>query len=212
MDRKKVIPFEEFIIRYEEWFTKYKFAYWSELDAVGSLLPSGKGMEVGIGSGRFAKPLGIEYGIDPSLKMLKISKNLGLKVVKVVGENIPFKDKTFDFILMVTSICFLSDIRKAFSEAKRILKDKGHIVIGFIDKSSAIGKYYLENKDKSPFYKVANFYSTGEIVALLREFNFTNFSFRQTIFKPYWELKSVDKVEEGFGKGSFVVIKAQKIS
>lgn len=212
MDKKKVIPFDSFTARYEEWFIKYKFAYWSELEAVGSLIPSGIGLEVGVGSGRFAKPLGIEYGIDPSIKMLKISKKLGLKVVKAIGENLPFKNKTFDFVLMITSICFLNDLRKTISEVKRVLKDKGFIIVGFIDKNSPIGRYYLENKEKSPFYKVANFYSTDELITTLKELNFSNFSFKQTIFKPYWELKSVDKIENGYGKGSFVVIKAQNLT
>ena len=114
MDKEKVIPFEKFTAKYEEWFTKYKFAYRSELDAVGSFIPSGTGLEVCIGSGRFAKPLGIEYGIDPSMKMLKISKKLDLKVVKAIGENIPFKNKSFDFVLMITSICFLNDKKNNF--------------------------------------------------------------------------------------------------
>jgi SAM-dependent methyltransferase len=210
MDKEKIFPFEKYTERYERWFIENKFAYWSELEAVGSLLPSGNGFEVGIGSGKFSKPLGIEYGIDPSLQMLKIAKKLGLKVVKAVGENIPFKDKTFDFCLMVTTICFLEDVNQTFKEILRVLKDKGSVIVGFTDKNSEVGKFYLENKDKSPFYKPANFFSVEEVISILEENKFKNFKFKQTIFKPYWQLKSIDKIKDGFGEGSFVVIKGEK--
>ena len=210
MDKEKVLPFEKFTERYENWFVKNKFAYWSELEAVGSLISEGIGLEVGVGTGRFAKPLGIQYGIDPSLQMLKIAKSLGIKVVKAVGEHIPFKNKTFDYCLMVTTICFLEDPQKALKEIYRVLKENGKVLIGFIDKNSPVGKFYLENKDKSPFYKVANFFSTEEISKLLKEVGFRDFKYKQTIFKFYTDLKSVDKIKDGYGEGSFVVIKAKK--
>ncbi len=210
MDKEKVLPFEKFTERYENWFVKNKFAYWSELEAVGSLISEGVGLEVGVGTGRFAKPLGVQYGIDPSLQMLKIAKSLGIKAVKAVGEHIPFKNKTFDYCLMVTTICFLEDPKKALKEIYRVLKENGKVLIGFIDKNSPVGKFYLENKDKSPFYKVANFFSTEEITNLLKEVGFNNFKYKQTIFKFYTELKAVDKVKDGYGEGSFVVIRGEK--
>ena len=208
---EKVLPFEEFRDRYERWFTENKFAYWSELEAVSSLLPSGNGLEVGVGTGRFAKPLGVEYGIDPSRKMLEIARNLGIRVVQAVGENIPFKSSIFDYCLMVTTICFLNDINKTLQEVSRVLKNNGSVIIGFINKNSELGRYYQQNKDKSPFYRVANFLSVDEVIRFLENNGFGNFSFKQTIFKPYWEMKAVDKVKDGYGEGSFVVIKATKI-
>jgi ubiquinone/menaquinone biosynthesis C-methylase UbiE len=38
-----------------------------------------KGLEIGVGTGRFAKILGMEYGIDPSERMLSIAKERGIK-------------------------------------------------------------------------------------------------------------------------------------
>jgi hypothetical protein len=56
----KIEPFEEHAQQYEDWFERNRFAYESELRAVKTLLPEGgNGMEVGVGSGRFAAPLGI---------------------------------------------------------------------------------------------------------------------------------------------------------
>ena len=68
-------PFENYSLKYDEWFDKNRFIYESELQAVKELLPEGKNdIEVGVGSGRFAAPLGIKLGIDPSRKMGKIAE------------------------------------------------------------------------------------------------------------------------------------------
>lgn len=61
--------------RYDDWYEKNKFAYSSELEAIGQFLPrTGKGLEIGVGTGRFAGALGIEWGIDPSERVLRIAR------------------------------------------------------------------------------------------------------------------------------------------
>ncbi len=207
----KIEPFEKFTQRYEQWFEKHYYTYISEVKAVKKLLPSGKGIEVGVGSGRFSVPLGIKFGVEPSLKMAKISKKRGIYVVRAVAEYLPIKDRSFDFVLLVTTICFVDDLKKTFEEAKRILKKDGKIVIGFIDKNSPLGKFYQKNKEKNPFYRYAKFYSTEEVVALLKDTGFGNFSFVQTVFDLPENIKEVQPVKEGYGEGSFVVIRAQRI-
>ena len=63
----KIESFEKYTNRYEEWFDKNKFVYESEVAAIKRLIPNkGVGIEIGIGSGRFAKPFGIKYGVEPS--------------------------------------------------------------------------------------------------------------------------------------------------
>ena len=58
-------PFEQYANLYENLFGSYKFAYLSELDAVGKIFPlRWKGIEIGAGSGRFSGPLGIRIGIE----------------------------------------------------------------------------------------------------------------------------------------------------
>ncbi len=74
-ERKKVSenksPFDAEHGRYEAWFEHHPLAYHSELLAVRAVLPwQGRGIEIGVGSGRFAGPLGVGLGIDPSGPML----------------------------------------------------------------------------------------------------------------------------------------------
>jgi SAM-dependent methyltransferase len=207
----KMKAFEQHAIKYEEWFQKYKFVYQSELFAIKKLLPSeGKGIEIGAGSGQFCEPLGIRFGIDPSLTMRQLANKKRVIVIGGIAENLPFKDSSFDFALMVTTICFLDDIEKAFHETFRILKHNGYIIIGFIDKNSKIGLSYQRNKGKSLFYREANFFSVDEVISYLKKTKFTDFHFNQTIFKSLDDIKNVEPLKKGYGQGSFVVIKAIK--
>jgi ubiquinone/menaquinone biosynthesis C-methylase UbiE len=208
----KIEPFEKYTQRYEEWFEKHKFAYLSELKAVKEILPKfEKGLEVGVGTGRFAVPLGIQYGVEPSKKMAEIAEKRGVKVINGVAENLPFEDESFDLVLIVTTICFVDDILKTLKEAYRVLKPNGYLVIGFIDKNSPLGEYYQKIKEKNPFYREAKFISTDELLNYLKKAGFGDFKIVQTIFHKLDEIKNIEPVKEGFGEGSFVVIRAKKI-
>ena len=203
----KIEPFESFSKVYDEWFERNPQKYKLELKAVKTFIPqNAKGLEVGVGSGKFAAPLGIKTGVEPSNKMAQIAESLGINVIKAIAEALPFEDESFDFVLMVTTICFVDDIKKSFKEAHRVLKKDGFIVVGFVNKDSELGNKYQKNRDKSKFYKEATFFSTSEVVDLLKDAGFKSFEIKQTLL-PQDEKKDII---DGFGKGSFVVIKGIK--
>jgi len=207
----KVEPFEKHASKYDDWFVKHKFVYQSEFEAVRQHLPQNKqGIEVGVGSGRFAVPLGIKFGLEPSAKMREIAQKRGIEVVGGVAEAIPFSDSTFDFALMVTTICFVDDLQASFKEAYRILKLDGCLIIGFIDQNSPIGQSYEKHKQNSVFYREATFYSAGEVVSILKKAGFRDLTSSQTIFKNLPDIGRIEPVKSGYGEGSFVVIKAMK--
>jgi len=209
----RIEPFEKHPLRYEQWFDKHKFAYESELQAIRKLLPQGgNGLEIGVGSGRFAVPLGIKLGIEPSSKMMQIALRKGIEVIGGVAESLPFRNSQFDFALMVTTICFLDNVEVAFNEAYRILKPDGCLIIGFIDKDSPVGQLYQQHKDESVFYQVATFYSVDEVVSCLKKAKFNGFDFSQTIFHNLAEMEGIELVREGYGEGSFVVVRAVKMT
>lgn len=95
-----------------------------------------------------------------------------------------------------------------FKEASVVLKPKGRIIIGFIDKHSIIGKMYREKKSKDKFYRHARFKSVDRIIALLKQAGFQQMTFYQTL--PYPNIKEIQPPFPGYGKGSFVVVKAVK--
>ena len=201
-------PFDEQAVEYDAWFETHRDLYLAELDAVRSFIPaSGSGIEIGVGTGRFAGPLGIPMGVEPSPRMAKLAQQRGIKVLEGIAENLPFADNSFDFAVMVTVVCFLDDVTQAFQEAFRILKPNGTLVIGFIDRESRLGTHYSQKKGQSRFYRDATFYSVGELEAFLTKSDFSNFDYRQTLLPGETTGLSV---REGHGYGGFVVIQAHK--
>jgi ubiquinone/menaquinone biosynthesis C-methylase UbiE len=208
----KIEPFEKYPHRYDDWFRKNRFIYYSELKAVKAQLSGcdGLGIEIGVGSGRFAAPLGIAIGVDPSPQMRMIAQGRDIKVMDSPAEDLPFDDSQFDFALMITTICFLDDIRAALKEAYRILRPGGAILIGFVPRESPLGMVYEQRKKDNLFYKVATFYSVDEVIYHLKDAGFTNFSFIQTIFHDLDEIGDIEPIHKGYGDGSFVVVKGDK--
>lgn len=205
-----VKTFERNIERYEDWFIKNHFAYSSELKIVKDLLPKGRGVEIGIGTGRFAEPLGIEFGVDPSIAMLEIARKRKISVIGGVGEYLPIADNYFDFVLITTTLCFLNDIVKTLKEIKRILRENGFIILGFIDRESFLGKIYMKKKGENPFYKFAKFYSAKEVIEKLKKAGFSNPEIKQTLFTFPEKLNQIDYIKGGYGEGGFVIIRMRK--
>ena len=204
----KIDAFEKHSDAYDDWFEKNQGAYEAELKAVRQLLPTGEvqGMEIGVGSGKFAVPLGIKIGVEPSEQMAVKAEGLGIEVYPGVAEKLPFPADQFDFVLMVTTICFVDDVTQSFREALRVLVSGGCAIIGFVDMESELGRKYLQNRHKSKFYKEATFFSTKEVLDHLKTAGFGATEVKQTLIPGDTEKTVLD----GYGEGAFVVIKAVK--
>lgn len=209
--RPRVEPFARHHQRYDDWFARHGAAYLSELLAVRALLPwSGRGLEIGVGSARFAAPLGVEFGIDPALAMLEYARARGVRGACAVAESLPFANAAFDYALVVTTICFVEDAAAMLAEAHRVLKPGGALVIGFIDRASALGRQYQAHREENVFYRDAKFYSGDEVERLLADAGFGAPVWAQTLFSPLAETREIEPMRAGRGEGSFVVVKASR--
>lgn len=194
---------------YDEWFIRNEPAYLTELTALRRAVPlAGKGLEIGVGTGRFALPLDVPIGIDPSQEMLSIAEKRGIKVILGRGEHLPLRDEEFDYALIVTTLCFVEKPKQVIREARRVIRRGGKLIIGMIDRYSPLCRLY-ERKDSS-FYEVAEFRSAGEVMALLERNDFGNLTTCQTIFRAPSEMREMDMIKEGYGEGSFVVVSGQR--
>jgi len=203
----KSTPFDSHADEYDAWFEQHPELYQAELQAVREILPrQGRGVEIGVGTGRFAVPLRIPLGVEPAPRMAALARQRGVTVVEGVAEHLPFADCSFDYAVMVTVVCFVNDVAQALREARRIIKPRGSLIIGFIDRESALGRQYSLRKDQSRFYRAATFCSVGELEALLTGTGFSGFTYRQTLFS---DDPSETAVRKGSGHGGFVVVRAR---
>ncbi len=206
--------FNSHVEEYEAWYEKHNDAYLSEVAAIKEQflkLPENlRGIEVGLGTGRFAEPLGIKEGIEPAMEMAKIAMNRDIEIMKGVAEHLPYSALQFDFVLFVT-ICHLDNAKEAFAEAHRVLKNGGSIIVGFLDKDQSVAMQYEDKRGRSTFFKQAIFYGVDRIEDLLKEAGFSNFEYNQSLFGKLGQIKEVQAPKQGYGEGSFVVVKADKI-
>ncbi|MBU0693578.1 MAG: class I SAM-dependent methyltransferase [Candidatus Omnitrophica bacterium] len=181
----------------------------SELEALKKVLPkASRGLEIGVGTGRFASALRITMGIDPSYAMMELAIERGVNVRRGAGEDLPFFENTFDYAAIIITLCFVKDPVKVLKEAGRVLKKHGKLIIGIIDKDSFLGKFY--QRKKSIFYKHAKFFSVKELVNLLKAAGFSRFTHYQTVFYLPEKINSIEKSKRGFGEGGFVVTAGEK--
>ena len=101
-------------------------------------LKNKKILEIGCGDGfrtkQFSKVRGVIItAIDPNARSISFakkkfnSKNITYLVAK--AEKLPFKEKDFDIVVFTLSLHHIKLVRKALQEARKVLKDKGLIVI-----------------------------------------------------------------------------------
>ena len=202
--------FDTYADEYDAWFDAYPWVYQSEMQAIKMVLPqSGRGVEIGTGTGRFSVPFGISIGVEPSTAMAEIARSRGITIYDAKAEHLPFHDSAFDFALMVTTICFLEDPLQALKEIRRILRPAGKIIIGMLDKESPLGRLYETKKNESKFYKYARFNSVKQVLEYLNASGYAHSRTLQTIFRNPEAISAIEPVKEGYGEGLFVVISAK---
>ncbi len=150
--------FEDHAGDYDQWFNEHGDVYQAQVRMLRGAVPDhGRGLELGVGSGRFAVPLGIHCGIDPSRELLLMAKQRGIEVVRGEGEHLPYRAGSFDYVLMMTVICFLDDVLTVFRETHRVLTPGGTLIVGFIEEGGEIQRKYHDEPAKGRFLQFAEF-------------------------------------------------------
>lgn len=101
-------------------------------------------LEIGPGSGTFTFEVAEQVGDDGRIYAIDIQESIVKALGEIVEEmrkdnvdikqasayELPFSDRYFDQVFMVTVLGEIPDKRKALSELKRVLKDDGLLAIG----------------------------------------------------------------------------------
>jgi hypothetical protein len=102
----------------------------------------------------------------------------------------------------------VDDPKAMLIEVRRVLKPAAPLVIGFVDRDSALGQYYLDHKAENVFYRGATFYSASEVEMLLRDEGFAHQTWVQTLSKPLNDIQEFEPIRKGRGHCGFVVVEA----
>lgn len=186
------MPFEAFDTRaaeYDAWYDSQAGSaiFAMEVACLKALLHQHQRpyLEIGVGSGRFAQALGIEYGAEPAPAMLRIAESRGIRVERASGEQLPFADSSFGGILIALTLCFVDDPPSVLHEARRVLAPGGGLVLGLILKGSPWAEHYArKGREGHPLYSRARFFSRTEVEDLLKSSGFDVLDYLSTLFQP----------------------------
>ena len=205
--------------RYDAWYDKPfgKSAFNLEKTCIDSLCKNLRQpfLEVGVGTGRFAQALKIEYGIDVSTGVLEFAKQREIIAVKGRGESLPFMDSFFGGVFILVTLCFVDEPLKVLKEASRVLKADSVVILGLILKESPWASFYREKGEAGNiFYKIATFYSFEELKTMGKKAGLEIVEISSTMFQaPTESLLRFEHPKNGYCKeAGFVAVKLRKVN
>jgi SAM-dependent methyltransferase len=207
-DRHSSGAFDPVAEQYDRWYDSPEGApiYAAEVSCLLSVFPSTatRWLEVGVGTGRFARALNVKLGIDPSPAMVTVAARRGIRTVRAIGEGLPCRTGAFDGVLMVASLCFISDPVRALEESRRVMCPGGWLLIGHIPADGPWGRAYIEKgRTGHPVYSHARFTTVNELESLVAAQGFTLRGAASALFwSPEGTPEEPARIEQGIVQGA----------
>jgi SAM-dependent methyltransferase len=162
---------------YEAWYEspRGRWIAAEEYALLGALLAPDPGtslLDIGCGTGhftrRFARGLsGRVVGLDPNRDWLAYAQAhaaSGERYVAGRAEALPFPDKSFDYAVSVTALCFVADQARALRELVRVTRRR--FALGLLNRHSLL-YWQRGRKGGSGGYRGAHWHTVSEVRALL---------------------------------------------
>lgn len=133
---------------YADWYVRRRGSWIGEREffLLRRLLDARPGesvLDVGCGTGYFTTRFSEEtrgpvVGLDPNLDWLRYARRTtdGLLWVAGTGEALPFRDRSFDRTIAVTSLCFIEGERRAVREMARVTRRR--VALGLLNRHSLL--------------------------------------------------------------------------
>jgi len=179
---------------YDAWYRKPRGAWIGETefrllaDALG-LVPGETLLDVGCGTGYFTRLFAARagarvVGLDPDLASLRFAhERVEANETYAAGraERLPFRDRSFDRTIAVTSLCFIRAEREALSEIVRVTRKR--VALGLLNRHSLL---YLQKgrHGGSGAYRGAHWHTPREARALFDGIPVQDVGLRSGVFVP----------------------------
>ncbi len=158
--------------RYDGWFESPwgQFAFHAEWTLVRSALGVRKDarvLEVGCGTGRFARALeddgALVVGLDRDPAMLAVARSrVSGELLVGSAQQLPFVDRCFDAALAVSVCEFIADPALVVREMARVVREGGRVVVGSLNPRSLWGLDHRRQFRDEPWAS-ARFLSRGDL-------------------------------------------------
>ena len=157
-------------------------------------------LDIGCGHGIFLKRLKERSGnkitsltgIDISPKSIEIARNNIPEANLIVSPatKLPFKNKSFDFVFIIDTFCYIINFENALREVKKVLKPGGTFIFNFGNKNwILLNDNYYKIRKKHEIPSCENRFSLKEIKNLLEKSGFKIKKYRGLqcfrYYKPY---------------------------
>jgi ubiquinone/menaquinone biosynthesis C-methylase UbiE len=140
-------------------------------------------LEVGVGSGRNAKPL-LEkikprlVGLDLTREMLKTARNKvpaqrqHFDLILADAEHLPFAADTIDAILCMSTMHYFADQEKTLEDYRQLLKKGGTFMYGDLSPHEADNQRFFEMLERTVSKAHKRYYKASEMKRLLETHGF----------------------------------------
>jgi SAM-dependent methyltransferase len=215
---------------YDRWFAANANVFESELRLLEhflSMRPIGRALSVGCGSGLFEEALrgrgiSIRECVEPS-GMGAIAARRGLRVIRGSAEEIPYGEGEFDTVLLNGVLDYVGDPRRALSEAHRVLRPGGWVIVADVVAEGSYGLLYElasmtgwerlgRVSPPSPypveFLRSARWHTVEELTGFLTGAGFSDLEYAQTLTRHarYSDAAPEDPAP-GYDRGDYVAIR-----
>ncbi len=224
--------FDKYAGKYDSWFLENKNVLYSEVKLVAHFLKdAGQILSIGCGSGLFEMILKnefgitIENGVEPSKDMADIARQRGMTVQVSSAEQPQGEAESYDTILYNGSPSYITDLDKALRNSYHALRKGGKVILIDIPKESSYGILYnlakstgtwdhpllngIYPRDPYPieFVNQANWRTTDEKIARMKQTGFMDLEFAQTLMKhPVYSNNETEEPIPGYDSGDYVAI------